>query len=831
MGLLNRFSFLKKKGLLLLLISTTSTLIFFQNCAQEFQIDLNKKDLNLPDAVSPQSQFAEVSMKDRTEFPQLKMVFVIDNSYSMKAAHLNLQNSFKSMFNGGNSKNLTPFETTAFVITTAQINGQLSNSTYLKLPIIGDPLPTDLTFDSISSQHRSANLSGKIAGDIFGFHKIDLSQPSQGITQFDRFLPATTLGIQMNNQTIGVEKGISKKANEDPTTLIAEFNNRLGLLNPDRNLGVYTESLSNINGISVTTKIGEFNEVIDKESALCAIARMMRNNEPYFKAGDIASFIIVTDEEEYDVNGSQCLESIKKWNQSNNQNITTNYVDGKCHKEEYKTKVNYTKLSTPDKCKTNYTYGFKATTSYTSVNTKINYQVQINNTQLNFYKSSVSQECTMNDGIKECSAPVTSYNPASLQIGGDYSNEANCKIAVKNNGGIVDNSSYAYSCKLSQSSSNKNLTVKGDYTSNCAAAFGLIPEPYINTPSCTLNNQIVAGPSLTVNYSSSNAYGTYAANGACRTDLMNYMKTVNPSVENCTVTLNKSSTTPEVFTGSCNDLALGYCSGSKLGQWEQCSGQLVAGTSSSNATLDITQSASTNITCDTSCSQVNACSGYPSIDLKKYLTDYKSAVIGSCNIISTTAVVNSDIPKTAVVVGSESSACSSGYTFIATTAPYSKTTVVPNNTSGTEVDFVAGTNDLQKPKMDLISYFKSRSAELFGEKNFPIISTFTPKNLISKYDDLVNLTSGNREDIHSSDYSSALGSLGAIISDRINRSVIISAIDPEKMKIYKVYRRDLQTGKWSEEISPDFWSQNGNTLVFKDGFPLSLEDQFLIDYY
>ena len=54
--------------------------------------------------------------------PPLKMVFVVDNSFTMYFNQVKFKEAFTKMFESSNSDNLTQFDTTAYLINTSQYN-------------------------------------------------------------------------------------------------------------------------------------------------------------------------------------------------------------------------------------------------------------------------------------------------------------------------------------------------------------------------------------------------------------------------------------------------------------------------------------------------------------------------------------------------------------------------------------------------------------------------------------------------------------------------------------------------------------------------------------
>ncbi|MEI7974154.1 MAG: hypothetical protein WCH11_07290, partial [Bdellovibrio sp.] len=122
-------------------------------------------------------QYEELDLRQRSTYPPLKMIFVVDNSDTMRLNQINLAQSFSAMFDGSSSGNLTPYEAQFFVINTAQANGDIvpSAERETKFPLWGGaeiPLGPRQSFQDFISLNRSRDLSGLIAGDVIGFRTL-----------------------------------------------------------------------------------------------------------------------------------------------------------------------------------------------------------------------------------------------------------------------------------------------------------------------------------------------------------------------------------------------------------------------------------------------------------------------------------------------------------------------------------------------------------------------------------------------------------------------------------------------------------------------------------
>lgn len=417
-------------------------------------------ELPQPDRVS---RFYEIAMDHRTVFPPLKMVFVVDNSYTMKKAHENLAQSFEKMFAGSNAQNLTPFDTTVYLINTAQKNVDPNGVMASKIPELDLIKITNGTYSEANlALDRADSLSGKVSGDIIGYSKVNkLSGPSmdQLYTSFFEFLPAPVLSISNENGRIGASAGLHKSADEPASELVGSFVEKLAIMSPLRSLGNYQVSVgTSASGEPTTIMSGEFNPILDKESGLCALSRMLRNSESYFKAGDLASWVIVSDEEDNDPLGIHCLQSQKSWNE-----VVVNkksYTPFTCQIQKYTTtgsiSFSTTAAGIASKCAAIYYTGYRAklfgnayttTASYFIKNTKyrtrfvtqgstaVTRKIWSFTTNINYTtKNPDQQTCISNDGVIEsCTTNPSTFAQHSFIVSGTF------PLTVMINGNSINN--------------------------------------------------------------------------------------------------------------------------------------------------------------------------------------------------------------------------------------------------------------------------------------------------------------------------------------------------------------------------------------------------------
>ncbi len=459
------------KNMVLLFSLLTVLVTSFQNCSNwngsvaVLSKPLDDSSVNTlpveyvpPPKSDKTSKFYEVEMGNRTNFPDLKMFFIVDNSYTMKQAHENLAASFEKMYLGNSSQNLTPFNTSIYLFSTAQYNSNsISASLKAKLPSKNASAinnSRDNNFINLSID-RDLNLSGNLAGDIIGYsthNKLNSDLREVGFSKFIEYQPAPVMSfdIEPNTGRNIASNEIKKEKNEQAQDVVAAFKDKLSVLSPTRSLGKnFKITSSTINNVVIKTIEGEFNEVLDHESGLCAISRVLRNNTDYLKAGDLASFILVTDEDDYDPYGQNCiqLESTQElspsesgWYQKAKCVSTNNYYQGN---------LRYQVTQTPS-CIINYKTGYTASITGREAKTKVKYSTESYKKNATYWKSTTanpvyetklvfsksSQECYSNDGIPSCKDPV--ITTATSIVPGDYSAPPECKNKALLLGAIID---------------------------------------------------------------------------------------------------------------------------------------------------------------------------------------------------------------------------------------------------------------------------------------------------------------------------------------------------------------------------------------------------------
>jgi hypothetical protein len=317
----------------------------YQNCGNNMVFQ-GVEELN---SILADKQHAEATAGDADSFPPLKMLFVVDNSGTMGINQISLSNAFSRMFVGSNQNNLVPFNATAYVISTSQYVPEKSAAIFSKIP--ASPVED---FAAMAPEqfalHRGATLSGRIPGDLLGFRASKVAEASRSVTSFR---PAPVALINAGGL---VTYGAFKARGVSVASFEEDFKKRLALLNPD------------LSEIDSGTKRGVLDDIIDQESGLCALARILKYNQGLVNTGDLASIVLVSDENDADPAGRACLDSLIEGKSE------LDYVDGVC--EGAATSLRYRRaIANPNyaKCRVDYQKDFSYRIDYKFPTTNVQY--------------------------------------------------------------------------------------------------------------------------------------------------------------------------------------------------------------------------------------------------------------------------------------------------------------------------------------------------------------------------------------------------------------------------------------------------------------------------
>lgn len=315
-----------KSGLrgLVVLILMAVLVSGYQNCAQKGEIALSQKiaedtDVTGTGTVTPETCndcgltddgkfFIFQSTEDAAQLPPLKLMFIVDNSHSMLQSQLNLANSFKTLFDSSAGQSLAKFDGEIMIFTTAALNSIYLENYGDNIPA-KEPISTLLTktFDELFAM-RSPNLTGLIPGDLNAHIVLRKNSPEGGHLRQSFLSPVHGLAKASDGKPI-LADSIPFKKGGSLDELNREFQARVSLLDPAK----YAHS-------------EDLQFATAGESALCAMARMMRDPGPFIKEGEHVSFVVVSDEDDTNPAGFRCVRTVQY--DANNQWTNFEYVAG-----------------------------------------------------------------------------------------------------------------------------------------------------------------------------------------------------------------------------------------------------------------------------------------------------------------------------------------------------------------------------------------------------------------------------------------------------------------------------------------------------------------------
>jgi len=346
----------------LILVLSVLTITAFQNCSQIKFSDIEENNRLAALEVARVGKDSDILTAGLSEMPEVKLVFVVDNSGTMKQNQLNLAQSFGAMFDGS-SASLNRFDSTTYLLNTAQTLAPYQTAS------------EKAAFDAISTQqnnfsasgsvpkaafdadYRTANSnSGKIPGDNLGFSVKKTTSPLSY-----QILPAPVLGQIETGSEISFSTSIKLKANSGVNDVENEFKNRLAIMNADRIPQV----------LQGGKYVPQNNNIVDSESGLCSIARVLRNPAGFIEPGQFVSFTVVSDENDNDPKGERCVQSISELTG------TEKLIDLDCKKNQTIISRQTPEATvTPTQCKTNGNVGYTYAISYTKPDfTTVEYSV------------------------------------------------------------------------------------------------------------------------------------------------------------------------------------------------------------------------------------------------------------------------------------------------------------------------------------------------------------------------------------------------------------------------------------------------------------------------
>lgn len=829
---------------LAVIVSVLALIISYQNCSKVEVVDLPQQ-AELSSVAEPlSSQIVETKVGQSTSVPDLKLVFVVDNSYSMRANNIKLSDSFQQLFQGESSRSLTPFKADVMILNTAQNSVATTEAGY-------DLLPTK-SISSFSSRNPAS--FGEIPGDIIGY-RVQHQTGESGTFQTS-YQAAPVVGFQ--NQK--AYEMMSKAANGNVAALSEEFQSRLKNLNADLVGREYDGFLP-----------------LDEESGLCGMARMLKESNRFFKPGEQVGFIVVSDEDDINNSASKCIESYEKV-------LEGSVIDGRCESvetslflEKDQTKLTFKSLAS-DETKFNFKETYKRDGSCIyDYATGVNYQLKKSVVTTDITYFSKDENCRERDGLKVCDG-----GNRTRSVSGDFSTNCTAGLAKVNDNSAVVTAALKCSKKTSDQVVDSGTLDLKKFTQlpavgNCSSAIVKeLKDAGKDFETCQLTMISRSGRTEKLEGITGNITSVCQANSTA------ICQNSNGLIQDCKVTIRQPTATvvdrsTNAFNGkltcqtSCRDpKAKGVCSSDTVDRTIAKDFELEEGYDGSSCVAEVktnpagvttTAQVDGNFSCQSLCKDTGYCPSERTLTVAEFVRTKENKTcensqsgirvsvsspdkrdgVWTCDQVASSYVGKNRYCKNAVVgqkVVSTFSArneserpklCKAGETLVVTKGPYSRPGGIVKN-------FVVGNNG-DKPKMTLTDYIKQRSEQLFGKDSL-FISVFVIKpgeslgqqqSVGRSYINLANLLGGQIDSINTPDYSAAFQNLGGIIKAKLDRSIKISQLRPDQ-KVRQVWWK-RGNGSWGQPLDPQLWSSSGNTVTMGSQLDLAAGDDIRVEFY
>ncbi len=463
------------QGIAVFFFSAVTTTLLFQNCSQVSVSDMTvtgkeeqarilrigagevEVEVGASQYDKSEQQF-DVNLKN---VPKLRQMWILDNSNTMDANGLNLASSFGAMFDQNNVDSLYKFDTTAYLFSTAQAVPSFVTGTDADRAVLTDVvdrqaafftlIENPITLTKFDNELRTASQnSGIIPGDNVG-----VSIRRVAGTNDYSIVASPVLSKNVVGSNVVLTAAISKPANMNTTAFEADFVSKVGVLKSSRVPQYMVGS----------DRYRQSGGIVDKESGLCAVARILDNSDSMYTADDYLAFTIVSDENENNVSGTNCLKRTAKLQGEE-------VVSGRC--SEYETTFSYTTTTTTtanSTCTLTGRKGYEGKFQYNIDKADVSYRAKLADAYTSYSAPRTRITYSTPKYRTKATQTVVSYNVQSCSAAGWKYRTMNTPVLYYEQNCYNDSSDGITKVICEISSTGKSGSLYGNVTqANCAAA-------------------------------------------------------------------------------------------------------------------------------------------------------------------------------------------------------------------------------------------------------------------------------------------------------------------------------------------------------------------------
>lgn len=618
-------SLLKRGKALYFVLAGFLVILFFQNCSP-----VAVQDTTDPSLIALlDTQELEAVLGDESTIPPLKLFFVVDNSNTMAANNIALAQSFQEMFKGSEASSLSKFDTSVYLMSTAQnifagaepssIGSEVSRSS----PIVSQYLSRNLaswskkTTSEINTERAPLN-SGRISGDLLGFEFIAKKNVISTAADDIAVLPVPTVDFKNSNGGEGLTAvlGIHKPRGGSIEELSREVSERLKTLNPNG----YVKSVIDQNDIEKARL------TVSEESGLCAISRVLKNHSRFMANEDQAAFVVVSDEDDMYSHGKNCIDGFRSELAPNQPligtcqgkktqfsfthpvtNIKMNAVRTKLNfsikkPDSYRFSYSLTSGGSPASCKARYYTDFQVSYNIYPIQTRIKYYTYSVADEIKTYSNQLEKIVSAQD-LSSCTeaALVPHLGNSNFVEYAVAGYKPSCTLEVLTSASpIAQSKTLNYSLIKPESPA-----INSDCSPQVVSKLTISPANRLVSGSCKITQ-------IYLKESTSAVLATGGSSADCSTVTQNFCATVLPA---------------SASGGVCNEANRVVYTAAVL--------------PTTTVKNDLSVPTSSMLTCDSACSSTSLCSSTSFASVKDYLASRHNTVvsnISNCSVSSTMTV-------------------------------------------------------------------------------------------------------------------------------------------------------------------------------------------------